>query len=133
MKANFRKSATEKPWIIDALCNGVGPQNLPWLRPYIPQGPFRERANRHDFYYIVGGNEFNRRIADIAFGLGCLWDAIVNLLLAILYIPLAVLYFIFVRAFGWTGSFHYTRRPRSQEEIEALAARKTLDKEGSIK
>lgn len=127
MKASYEKAKTEQPWVIKSLCNGCGPQNLPWLRPFIPQGPFKQFGDEHDFRYIVGGNAFDRRKADFKFGACCIATAVVNLLMAVLYVPLAVLYFILVRMFGWAGSFYYTKHPRTHEEVVEMAANKVLD------
>jgi hypothetical protein len=120
VKASYKKIKADDPWVLQRLCNGCGPQNLPWLRPYLPQGPLRGPGDEHDFWYIVGGGFFARRRADLIFGFKCVVAALMNLLVALVYVPLAVIYFIAVRVGGW-GSFHYTKTPLSHEEVIELA------------
>ena len=118
MKADFRR-ATERE--IGVLCNGCGPQNMPWLRPFIPQFVFHHAGNEHDWDYHVGGGYEEYWRANFRFLADCL-RAIADYTpfhSILLHIGAAVLYYLCVK-FGGKLSFHWGP-PRSHEEMQALA------------
>jgi len=131
MLADYNRAKAESPWVIESLCNGCGPQGLPWLRPYIPQAVFREAGNRHDWDYTVGGGENARFEADLRFGLACMEASLqCRWGLLLVYVPLAALYFVLVRRFGYKGPWYYTEFPRLHEEMIELAADKMVNEGG---
>lgn len=69
MNADYAKATEDERAI---LCNGCGPQNLPWLRPFIPQMVFTEAGNRHDWDYHVGGGYQEYARANLRFLANCL-------------------------------------------------------------
>ncbi len=118
MKADFNKATTEE---IAILCNGCGPQNAGWARPFIPQFVFMQAGDRHDWDYWVGGGLTDYVRANMRFYAGCLmaiadespihkWPW---------HLLMAHLYYVLVK-FGGGLSFRWGR-PRTHEEMKSLA------------
>jgi len=120
MKAEFGRLTEEEK---SALCNGCGPQNLAWLRPFIPQMVFTEAGNRHDWDYHVGGGYQEYGRANLRFLANCLaaiadqspWRWMLTHLIG------AAAYYLAVK-FGGYASFHWGPA-RSMEEMRMLARR----------
>lgn len=118
MKADYEEATAEE---IAVLCNGCGPQSLPWLRPFIPQLVFEEAGNRHDWDYWVGGGYQEYWRANFRFLANCLlsvannspWHSV------LLHLAVSVVYYLAVK-FGGKASFHWGKQ-RTQEEMHQLA------------
>ena len=125
MKADYAKITKEEK---EALCNGVGPQNLGFFCRLIPQLVFVESANRHDFDYGVGGGLVEYCRANLRFYAGCL-SAIADqspLWKWPLHLIMAHLYYLLVKI-GGEMAFHWGD-VRSHDEMVALAAAINLER-----
>ena len=126
MIADFTKATVEE---IEALCNGVGPQNAGWFCRFIPQLVFVDAANRHDWDYTVGGGFSEYTRANLRFYAGCLF-AIANkspLWKWPFHLFVAHFYYVLVKV-GGEASFYWTYLPRTQEEMHELAIDKLVEK-----
>jgi hypothetical protein len=118
MKANYEEATAEE---IAVLCNGCGPQNMAWLRPFIPQLVFEESGNRHDWDYWEGGGREAYWRANFRFLANCLlsvannspWHKVP------FHLVMAGVYYLAVK-FGGSASFHWGE-PRTQEQMHLLA------------
>jgi hypothetical protein len=118
MKADYGIISEEEKCV---LCNGCGPQNMSWLRPFIPQLVFEEAGNRHDFDYHVGGGYQEYARSNLRFLANCLlsvsnnspWHSIPY------HLVMAVVYYLAVKL-GGKASFHFGTL-RTHEQIQEIA------------
>jgi len=71
MKAKVSLYAPKEYWELTAIekekiCNGCGAKGS-WFSKLIPQQPFKEACNIHDFMYFVGRTTEDKEIADQVF------------------------------------------------------------------
>jgi hypothetical protein len=118
MKADYEEATAEE---IAVLCNGCGPQNMRWLRPFIPQLVFEEAGNRHDWAYWVGGGYQEYGRANLRFLAECLLSVADNSpwKKAPFHLLMAAVYYLAVK-FGGSASFYWGAQ-RTQEEMHQLA------------
>ena len=125
MKADFTKAT---PAEVRVLCNGCGPQNAGWARPFIPQFVFKSAGDEHDWDYWVGGGMGDYARANLRFYANCLlaisrfspmwkWPG---------HLAAAHLYYVLVKV-GGELSFRWGRQ-RTHEEMQDLA-RRLMEKE----
>jgi len=83
------------------ISNGCGTNSMPeWLKTLMFSWMFEAQCDKHDWGYLVGGDEKRRLQCDLKFGAALLRDATRNLINAVIGTLLILPYFLAVLIFG---------------------------------
>lgn len=85
-------------------------------RKYFFDWFFYASCNRHDFNYMVGGNEWDRFISDLKFLGRMIVDSFRDVRFVLIRFPIAFLFYFAVRIGGWYP-FRYGKKANNRDEL----------------